>query len=90
MKGRCKGQSKGRNVEVEHIKGYRSNLYMHSYYQIDPASINKTSGIASPENNTSSEILDHAMASTLYFASTFHSAMDIIFPILGLRKKSQN
>ena len=52
---------------------------MHSYYQIDPASINNTRGIASDENNESSESLEHAMALTLYFVSTFHSAMDNIF-----------
>ena len=61
------------------IKGYISNMYIHSYYQIDPASINNTRGIASDENNESSESLEHAMALTLYFVSTFHSAMDNIF-----------
>ena len=80
MKRRRKGQSKGRNIEVEPIKGYRSNLYMHEYPQIDPASINKTRGNASAESNVSIEILDHAMALTLYFVSTFHSVMDTILP----------
>ena len=80
MKRRRKGQSKGINIEVEPIKGYRSNLYMHSYYQINYASINKTSGSASAENNAPRESLEHDMALTLYFASTFHSAIDTIFP----------
>ena len=57
MKRRRKGRSKGINIEVEPIKGYRLNIYMHSYYQIDPSSINKTSGSASAENNASSESL---------------------------------
>ena len=73
------GQSP-KKVEVEPIKGYRQNMYMHSYYQIDPESINKTSGVASAENNASIEILEHDMELSLYFESTFHSAMDIIFP----------
>ena len=34
---KLKGKSKGRNIEVEPIKGYRSDPYMHSYYQSDPA-----------------------------------------------------
>ena len=80
MKRRCKGRSKGRNIEVEPIKGYISNMYMHSYYQIDPASIKMTSGSASAENNASSDSLDHNMALTLYFASTFYSAIDVISP----------
>ena len=80
MKRRQKGRPKGRNIEVDPIKGYRFNLYMHSYYQIYPANINKTSGIASAENNAYSESLEHAMALTLYFASTFNSAMDTMFP----------
>ena len=53
---------------------------MHSYHQIDPAIINKTLGSASAEKNTFKEILEHAMTLTLYFASTFHTSMDIIFP----------
>ena len=36
-------------------------------------------GNASAEDNSSSESLAQAMAITIYFASTFHSAMDIIF-----------
>ena len=80
MKRRRKGRSKGINIEVEPIKGYRSNMYMHSYYQIDTASINNMSGISSAENNASRERLEYAMALTLYFASTFNSAMDIISP----------
>ena len=80
MKRRRKGRSKGRNIVVEPIKGYRSNLYIHSYYQIDPTSINKTSVSDSAENIKSSKSLEHATAMTLYFTSTFHSAMDIIYP----------
>ena len=53
---------------------------MHSYYQPDPASINQMGGNASAEDNSSSESLAQAMAMTIHFASTFHSAMDIIFP----------
>ena len=52
---------------------------MQSYYQIDPASINNMSGSTSDENNSSSESLEHAMALTRYFASTFHSVMDTPF-----------
>ena len=75
-----KGKLKGRNIEVEPIKGYRSDLYMHSYYQYDPASINQMDGNTSAEDNSSSESLAQAMAMTIYFASTFHSTVDIIFP----------
>ena len=53
---------------------------MHSYYQIYPPSIKKTSVSASAENITSNKSLEHAMALTLYFASTFNSAMDTMFP----------
>ena len=74
-----KGKSKGRNIEVDSIKSYRSELYMHSYYQSDPASINKMDGNASAEDNSSSESLAHAMTMTIHFESTFHSAMDLIF-----------
>ena len=55
---------------------------MQSYYQIYPAIINNTSGSASAENIASKESLEYDMELTLYFASTFHSAMDIIFPKL--------
>ena len=80
MMRKRKAKSKGRNVEVEPIKGYRSDLYMHSYYQIDPASINQMDGNPSAEDNSSIESSEHAMALTLYFASTFHFEMNIIFP----------
>ena len=40
MMRKRKGKSKGRHIEVDPIKGYRSDLYMHSYYQSDPAIIN--------------------------------------------------
>ena len=73
------GKLKGRNIEVEPIKGYPSDLYMHSYYQSDPTSINQMDGNTSAEDNYSSESLAQAMAMTIYFASTFHSTMDIIF-----------
>ena len=53
---------------------------MHYHYQSDPARINQMDGNASAEDNTSSESLAHAMATTIHFGSTFHSAMDIIFP----------
>ena len=53
---------------------------MQSYYQIDPASINKTSGSATDENNASRKSLEHAMELTLYSAYTFHSTMDTILP----------
>ena len=75
-----KGKSKERNIEVERIKGYHSDLYMHSYYQYGPASINQMDGNASAEDNSSRESLAQAMAITIYFAWTFHSTMDIIFP----------
>ena len=80
MMRKQKGKPKGRNIEVGPIKGYRSDLYMHSYYQSDPASINQMDGNVSDEYNPSSESLAHAMAMTIHFASTFHSAIDIIFP----------
>ena len=80
MKRPRKGQLKGKIIEGDPIKVYICNLYVQSYYKIDPASINKTSGSASAENNAYSDILEHAMALTLYFASIFHSAMDLIFP----------
>ena len=51
---------------------------MQSYYQIYPAIINKTNGSSSAKNTASSESLEYDMALTLYFTSTFHSAMDII------------
>ena len=75
-----KGKSKVRAIEVEPINGYRSDLYMHSYYQSDPASINKMGGNASSEDNSSSDSLAQAMAIIIYFASMFHSTMDLIFP----------
>ena len=53
---------------------------MHSYYQYDRASINKMDGNASAENNSSIKSLEQAMAMAIHFASTFHLAMDIIFP----------
>ena len=74
-----KGKSKGRDIEVEPIKGYLSDLYMHSYYQSDPASINQMDGNASAEDNSSRDSLAQAMAITIYFASTFHLTMDLIF-----------
>ena len=49
MKRRHKVQSKDRSIEVEPIKGCKSNMYMHSYYQTYPASMNKTSGSALDE-----------------------------------------
>ena len=36
MMRKQKGKSKGRNIEINTIKGYRSDLYMHSYYQSEP------------------------------------------------------
>ena len=75
-----KGKLKGRNIEVDPIKGYSSDLYMYSYFQIEPARINQMDGNASAEDNSYREILAHAMAITIYFASIFHSAVDIIFP----------
>ena len=87
-----RGQSPNKENEVAKVdrrvkilklslsKMYISNLYMHSYYQIDAASINKTGVSASTENNASRESLENSMTLTLYFASTFYSAMDIIFP----------
>ena len=75
-----KGKSKGINIEVEPIKGYLSDLYMHSYYQSNPASINQMDGNASAEDNSSKESLAQAMEMTIHFESTFHLAMDIIFP----------
>ena len=80
MMRKQKGNSKGRNIEVEPIKGYLSDIYKHSYYQSDPANINQMDGNASYEDNSSSESLAQAMAVTIYFASTFQSTMDIIFP----------
>ena len=53
MMRKQKGKLKGRNIEVEPIKGYRSDLYMHSYYQSNPASINQMDGNASDEYNSS-------------------------------------
>ena len=79
MMRKRKGRSKGRNIEVEPIKGYPSDLYMHSYYQSDPASINQMDGNASAKDNSFSESLAQAMATTIHFASTVHSAMDLIF-----------
>ena len=80
MMRKQKGKPKGRNIEVEPIKGYRSDLYVHSYYQSDPASINQMDGNASAEDNSSSKSLAQAMAITIYFASTFHLTMNLIFP----------
>ena len=54
MMRKRKGKPKGRNIEVETIKGYPSDLYMHSYCQSDPASINQMDGNASAEDNSSS------------------------------------
>ena len=56
------------------IRGYNSRFYMHSYYQMDAANINKTDGNGSKEDASSSEALEHASAFTYYFASTFLSA----------------
>ena len=67
MMRKRKGKSKGRNIEVEPIKGYRSDLHMHSYYQYNPASINQMYGNASSEDNSSSESLAQAMAMTIQF-----------------------
>ena len=53
---------------------------MHLYYQSNPASINQMDGNASAEDNSSSESLAQAIAMTIHFASTFHLAMDLIFP----------
>ena len=75
-----KGKSKGRDIEVDPNKCYHSDLYMHSYYQSEPASINQMDGNASAEDISTSESLAHAMLMTINFASTFYSAMDIIFP----------
>ena len=80
MMRKLKGKLKGRNIEVKPIEGYRSDLYMHLYYQSDPASINQMDGNASAEDKSSIESLAQAMAMTIHFASTFHSAIDIIFP----------
>ena len=80
MMRKLKGKSKGRNIEVDPIKGYRSDLYMHPYYQCNPASINQIDGNASAEDNSSSDSLTQAMAMTINFTSTFHLDMDLIFP----------
>ena len=80
MMHKRKDKSKGRNIEIDPIKVYRSDLYMQSYYQSDLASINQMDGNSSAEDKSSSESLAHAMAMTIHFASTFHSAMDVIFP----------
>ena len=74
------GKPKGKNIEVDPIKGYRTDLYMNSYYHSDPASINQMDGNASAEDKSSNESLAHAMAMTTHFESTFHSAIYIIFP----------
>ena len=79
MTWKRKEKSKGRNIEVDPIKGYHSDLYMYSYYQSEPASINQMDGNASAEDNSSNKSLAQAMAMTIHFVSTFHSAMDIIF-----------
>ena len=57
MKRRQKGLLKGINIEVDPIKWYRSNMFIHSYYHIDHASINNTSVSVSVENISSSKIL---------------------------------
>ena len=57
MMRKRKGKSKGRNIEVEPIKGYRSDLYMHSYYQSNPARMNQMDDNASAEYISSSKIL---------------------------------
>ena len=72
-------RKRGNNEHIEPIIGYRSDLYMHSHYQMDRANLNKCDGKSSAENDASSESLEHAMAMTFHFASTFHSAMDIFF-----------
>ena len=46
MMRKRKVKLKGRNIEVEPIKGYRSDLYIHTYYQSDPARINQMDGNA--------------------------------------------
>ena len=75
-KSRCKDQDN----DVEPIIGYSSDLYMHSHYQINRASINQMDGSATAENNSSIESLQQAVHLAIYFASIFHSAMDFIFP----------
>ena len=75
-----KGKPKGINIEVEPIKKYCSDIYMHSYYQSNPASTNQMDVNESAEDNSSSKSLAQAMSMTIHFASTFYSAMYIIFP----------
>ena len=75
-----KGKPRGKNIEVDPIKGYPSDLYMHLYYQSEPAIINQMDDNASAEDNPSSKSLAQSMAMTIHFASTFHSAMNLIFP----------
>ena len=79
MRNRRRGRNKGMNVKVVPIIGYDSWLCMFSYYHINPGSINKTDGSASSEDGSSIESLKYAMAMMLYFASTYQSAMDIIY-----------
>ena len=79
IQNRRRGCNKGKNVEVVPIVGYDSWLCMFSYYHINPGSINKTDGSASSEDGSSIESLKYAMAMMLYFASTYQSAMDIIY-----------
>ena len=79
IRNRRRSFNKRKNVEVVPIVGYESRLCVFSYYQIDPPSINKTNVGTSAEDESSSESLEHAMAMTLYFASIYHSALDIIF-----------
>ena len=57
MMRKRKGKSKGRNIEIEPIKDYCSDLYVHSYYQSDPASIIQMDGNASVEDNSESMLV---------------------------------
>ena len=62
------------------IRGYDAELCMFSYYQLDRQNINKTRCDRTAEDGTSIDPLEDTMALTLYFASTYLTAIDIIFP----------
>ena len=69
----------GSGARHERIKGYDPQLCMFSFYQMDRANMNKCSSNPSKDNDSSTESLEETMALTYYFASTFESAIDIIF-----------
>lgn len=61
------------------IRGYDSRLYMHSYYQMDAANINRCNRNISKEDSASTDAAKFTLELIYDLASTFHSAAKIIF-----------